>query len=273
MTVQTDFFDWGNSGLDFKAPQFERMSPALISLWNYLDARWGGTNYGLNDYNRPIRGGKKPSTHSYGAALDYRFEDHPDMPADRYPERSGLDNEILPFLIENSLELGIVGIIDDRRSWRPPAYRDSKGQSHDNGWRPVKSRYWGWIHIEIHIDDFEDGRPVEEKLGGAPAPSPSIGGSTQGNGPAQGAHPWQRFIDASPKPVLRIGSKGEYVRYIQEVSKAHNVDIAVDGHFGTQTDARVKDMQRFFGLAVDGIVGNKQTWPVYDLLATLKIEG
>ena len=270
MTVQTDFFDWGNSGLDWLDPRFEVMSPALISIWDYLDARWGGAHYGLDDYNRPIRGGTKPSTHAYGAALDWRFDAHPDMKARVWPGRQALEYEILPFLIENSLELGIVGIIDDGRSWRPPAWRDSKSQGHDGGWRSVKSRYWGWIHIEIHIDDFEDGRTVDEKLG--VRPSPSIGGSTKGNVPQQSVHPWQRFIDTSPKPVLRVGSEGEFVRYIQEVSKEYNVDIAVDGHFGTQTEARVKDMQRFFGVADDGVVGNRQTWPVYDFLAELKVE-
>ena len=56
------------------------------------------------------------------------------------------------------------------------------------------------------------------------------------------------------------------------MSKEYNVDIAVDGHFGTQTEARVKDMQRFFGVADDGVVGNRQTWPVYDFLAELKVE-
>lgn len=260
--MQTDFFDWGASGLNYTKPQFDRMSPALVSLYNYLEERWGGKHLGLDDYERPIRGGKKPSTHAYGAALDYRFDRHPDVQAREWPGRATLDAEIIPFIINNSLELGVDAIIDDRRSWRPPAYRDRIGQSHDDGWRTVRTRYYGWIHIEVLPGAFEDGRTVEEKLGGVPGPAPK---------PPAVSHPWKRFVDESPKPVLRVGSKGEYVRHIQDVMKVYGQDVAVDGHFGPQTDSRVKDVQRFWGLAVDGVVGNKQTWPVYDYLASLKI--
>jgi peptidoglycan hydrolase-like protein with peptidoglycan-binding domain len=67
---------------------------------------------------------------------------------------------------------------------------------------------------------------------------------------------------------LRIGAKGDAVRYLQGVilHKAGG-NIVVDGDFGPQTDRRVKDLQRFFGLAVDGVVGRAQTWPLVDELA------
>jgi hypothetical protein len=41
-----------------------------------------------------------------------------------------------------------------------------------------------------------------------------------------------------------------------------------DGLFGPRTEAGVVNLQRFFGLTVDGIVG-RQTWPIVDYIAAL----
>lgn len=54
--------------------------------------------------------------------------------------------------------------------------------------------------------------------------------------------------------VCRKGSKGDAVRTIQA-----NVRSAVDGVFGTNTEAAVKTFQKKKGLTADGIVGPK-TW-------------
>lgn len=69
--------------------------------------------------------------------------------------------------------------------------------------------------------------------------------------------------------VLNVGCKGDDVRYIQGVLKLRaNQDIAIDGDFGRQTEEAVRTMQRFFGLTVDGWIGN-QTEAVIDFLAGL----
>ena len=70
-----------------------------------------------------------------------------------------------------------------------------------------------------------------------------------------------------PLPVLRVGSRGDHVRWVQAVirNKAGG-DISVDGIFGPHTEKRVKDLQRFFGLVPDGVVGPK-TWGIIDFLA------
>lgn len=60
----------------------------------------------------------------------------------------------------------------------------------------------------------------------------------------------------SPRPLLRIGDKGDDVRVLQEA-----LDIKVDGDFGPATKKAVMDFQKQAGLYVDGIVGT-QTWGV-----------
>lgn len=63
-------------------------------------------------------------------------------------------------------------------------------------------------------------------------------------------------------PVLRSGSRGADVRKLQRIIRDHaGGGVTVDGDFGPQTDRRVRDLQRFFGLPVDGVAGEK-TWRV-----------
>jgi peptidoglycan hydrolase-like protein with peptidoglycan-binding domain len=62
------------------------------------------------------------------------------------------------------------------------------------------------------------------------------------------------------EPVLRPGSSGEAVRELQLALKGLGYDPgAVDGHFGTRTEAAVKAFQKAQGIAADGIVGDV-TW-------------
>lgn len=66
---------------------------------------------------------------------------------------------------------------------------------------------------------------------------------------------------------VRQGSTGGDVQYLQQIISDHaGGNIDVDGQFGPQTDARVRDVQTAYGLAVDGIVG-PQTWGVLERLA------
>jgi hypothetical protein len=68
------------------------------------------------------------------------------------------------------------------------------------------------------------------------------------------------------QPILKLGSKGPAVERVQRIirDKAGG-DCEVDGTFGNQTRRRVRDLQRFFGLKDDGIVG-KDTWKVLNYL-------
>lgn len=72
--------------------------------------------------------------------------------------------------------------------------------------------------------------------------------------------PQKGFVDVK-LPVLSMGDRGGTVRSLQTllVVKAGQ-SIAIDGIFGSRTLDAVKNVQRFFRLNVDGIVGG-QTWP------------
>lgn len=80
---------------------------------------------------------------------------------------------------------------------------------------------------------------------------------------------WSLWPFATNKPTLRIGSRGDVVRYLQGVLKVKaGQAVIIDGNFGAQTDRAVRNLQTFFGLWVDGVVGPK-TWAVVDMVAGL----
>ena len=57
------------------------------------------------------------------------------------------------------------------------------------------------------------------------------------------------------REVLRVGSRGDAVRALQQALGAAGQRLAVDGDFGRLTDAAVRAFQAARGLVVDGIVG------------------
>ena len=59
--------------------------------------------------------------------------------------------------------------------------------------------------------------------------------------------------------TLRKGAKGDETKRWQEFLNTQGYGLAVDGDFGSKTDAATRDYQQKNGLAVDGIVG-AQTW-------------
>ncbi|MGM9538535.1 MAG: GH25 family lysozyme [Candidatus Onthomonas sp.] len=60
-----------------------------------------------------------------------------------------------------------------------------------------------------------------------------------------------------PTRNLRMGSRGEDVKWLQTRLNQNGADLAVDGIFGTLTDKAVRAYQKARGLTVDGIVGPK----------------
>jgi peptidoglycan hydrolase-like protein with peptidoglycan-binding domain len=55
---------------------------------------------------------------------------------------------------------------------------------------------------------------------------------------------------------LRLGSKGDEVKDLQELLNFHGYSLKVDGMFGAGTETAVKDFQKKHNLKVDGIVGS-----------------
>ena len=79
---------------------------------------------------------------------------------------------------------------------------------------------------------------------------------------------WAKLYDATPvnvtpvttQPMLRIGSRGDAVRKLQEMLNAKGYTCgSVDGIFGSKTKAAVLAFQKANGLGADGIVG-PLTW-------------
>ncbi|MCD7748706.1 MAG: peptidoglycan-binding protein, partial [Oscillospiraceae bacterium] len=72
---------------------------------------------------------------------------------------------------------------------------------------------------------------------------------------------WAKALGASrpAHTVLKKGSAGQEVRYLQRLLTENGHTLETDGKFGTKTRAAVKAYQTEQGLEVDGIVG-PQTW-------------
>jgi peptidoglycan hydrolase-like protein with peptidoglycan-binding domain len=61
-------------------------------------------------------------------------------------------------------------------------------------------------------------------------------------------------------PLVKKGDSVFPVRPLQQLLRARNRPVAVDGIFGPQTESAVKQFQQSVGLSADGKVG-KLTWP------------
>lgn len=81
------------------------------------------------------------------------------------------------------------------------------------------------------------------------------------------ASPYGAWPTAS-KPTLREGSVDPAVHYLERVlAEKAGQHLTIDSTFTAGTAVAVRNLQAFFGLTVDGVVG-AQTWPAIDMLAT-----
>jgi len=225
--MSVKFHSWQS---DQPREPFTTCSPNLLQLRKYLLERWGLTNLGCYG-RRPIRGGTAWSSHAFGAAHDYSYRGGPD--------RSVIEAEVIPFLIENFEALGIQRVHDywARRYWQA-----------GRGWieRPPGAKN-DHLHVEVTPDTWSWDTPIEQRLkdgppAAKPAPKPA--------GPA-----------AYPGKVTKKGSTASgRVRAIQQRLNEQGVaNLKLDGKFGPKTEAAVKAFQAASVLEVDGLVGPK-TW-------------
>jgi len=80
-------------------------------------------------------------------------------------------------------------------------------------------------------------------------------------------YPFNDIIEGVEKMVLKVGSRGEEVKKLQENLNRLGFNCgAADGIFGPKTEAAVKAFQQRYGLAVDGIVGPATRAKIEELL-------
>lgn len=129
--------------------RFRKASPNLVALKEGLLKRFGGANIGI--YNRrPIRGGNAPSSHSFGAALDWRYDNRKKAVT------------AMNWLVRNHKVLGVQNIVD---------YVGCTQWIEGSGWRQMKpnakvgiGQSWAkWIHIETTKDKWGDSTPVDNR--------------------------------------------------------------------------------------------------------------
>lgn len=268
MTVQTQFYNYQRNpkGYNWDAPPFETHAPATVAMRTYMENRWGLTWLGTHG-DRPIVSGQSISTHAFGASPDMRYQD----PG---PGLFVCDTEIIPWLINTSLETGVQAIHHYRRSliWRPPGAPGSDRPAGSDGWKvqppgTQMGKAWAlWLHIEFLDTRLDDGRSIEAKLSGVPPiinpplPNPPVIIDPQPTPPV--LIPGSTHVIDVNITTVRRGSTGGRVKKMQGLLNTNfGQSVAVDGNFGAQTEAALKGVQAFFGMTADGICGPK-TWDV-----------
>ena len=129
--------------------KFRKESPNLVQLCEYLIKRYGGSKVGI--YNkRSVRGGDEPSTHSFGAALDWRYSDRRNAVA------------AATELIKNCEKYGVQVIVD---------YVGCRQWIVGSGWKPLtpnKVKGFGeawakWLHVETCRESWSDSSSVDSR--------------------------------------------------------------------------------------------------------------
>jgi len=152
----TDFYNWQNATKADKV-RFRKASPNLMALKDYVMKRWGGTNLGLFGI-RPIRGGDSMSSHSFGAAWDWRYENR----------REG--QAAIRWLVKHSDELGIQAIHD---YYGGTIWRSTRPAPDEGGWKSQPDspttgmgQPWAkWLHIETTKSAWRNATPIDKRLG------------------------------------------------------------------------------------------------------------
>ena len=262
MTVQYEWHSWQANPMQ---PDPKKCAPIMQSWWTYLRTHWGGQHLGCYA-RRPVVGGAALSSHASGAAMDWRYQD----PG---AGRTAMLAEAMPFLLNNSRELGLTAIHDyaGRRIWRPPNCSGRPGSpSPECGWRASSGPQMHpanlWLHIEVHPSRWSDTRTVAEMLGTdvpptqPPTQPPPSGGTftleLQKN-------------ELTPAKRDQLRGNGD-VYLIQQIAQGHYKQLGnsafdcgtPDGDYGPRTQEAVRELQRIGGLTVDGNCGN-QTWSYY----------
>lgn len=242
MTVNTTKFTNWQDGRQPGAP-FTECSPNLVVLGDFLAKRWGLVSLGCYGI-RPTRDNAEAwSSHAFGAARDLRYQD----PG---PGREVLLAEILPWLIENSDELGIQAIHDyaGGRIWR-----STRGDGKGAYWKdqPHSSTGMGqpwalWIHIEVHEAAWADSRSIEDKLAKPTVPAATLRPGDRGPQVAA-LFNWLRFFGFTKARNTPTVYKRATVRAVKRLQR--KAGLAVDGRYGPRTAAAFQQIVDQVGAA------------------------
>lgn len=272
MTVAQSFYDWQYSKLNYNQSPYERCSPNLVQILAELQRRWGGYSLGC-EADRPIRDGSLPSSHSFGAAIDWRYTP---VPAGRRDVTRGTVNtEVIPWLIGNSLELHVDAIHDyvADRIWRA-ARTNNVSDAYGSWWKKQygagagMGEAWAtYLHIETHPYGWGDATPVGQRKTGVPLP------------PLPPDPPTALITDAPPAtpfPLRMISLAGAQAdpartRWLQQImNERWNAQLTVDGEFGPATDRAVRNMQDVLHVVVDGAYGSQSATALASYLTARK---
>lgn len=134
-------------------------SPNLMLVVDELQQRWPFRHLGCYG-RRPVRGGTKPSSHSWGAAVDIGYEPATDVDVERL---------VCPFLVAWSHELHLSAIHDYRRSRIWHAGRTEHDEDACSTWwraqKPSSATGMGqaWcnhLHLEVTAEGWSDTTPL-----------------------------------------------------------------------------------------------------------------
>lgn len=165
--------------------------------------------------NRPIRGTRRPSNHSWGLAVDLNSRSNPMGPT----------------------------LVTDMPEWMVDLWT-----SHGFRWGGAYRGRRDAMHFEYMASAGDAARTI------ATLPT-SVAEATGATTAVVATTAPLVSAAAATMPLLREGASGAAVRAVQQRLNAHGARLTVDGDFGPRTLAAVMAFQRFRGLAVDGIVG------------------
>lgn len=139
---KTDYYNWQNAtkadGLRFRSA-----SPNMLAAKEWLIKLFGGSSVGI--YNRrPVRGGDRPSSHSFGAALDWRYTNR------REAQRA------MKEMVAKSKEFGVQMIVDyvGCTVWTPArGWKKAEPNKHGMGQDWAK-----WLHIETTKTEWKNNK-------------------------------------------------------------------------------------------------------------------
>lgn len=249
--IQTQFFNWSNSGMNPLSPPWNICSPNLALIRSHITIRMGG-GYSVGCHgDRPIRGGTLPSAHAYGSAFDWRYE--PASATSLAVPRKAIVEYLLPWLIKHSAELHIDAIHDyyGDRIWRA-GRTPNIDEAYTLWWKKQygagegMGESWAtYLHIETHRQGWSDTAPIANRIA-----VPTL------------------IYDAPPyEPdylCLNCPVDQDRTRWLQTIlNQWFGATLTVDGSFGPATEAAVKAMQVTLRVIVDGIYG-RQTATVLD---------